>query len=78
MNKNIAEQEIEAIYNKNTLVIIATVLIAFITHSAWSILGFFFLSSWKPDVCPKCGHLFQNEVEDEEDESETDVEVKKD
>lgn len=46
---------------KNIALIILIGFALWVLGSGWVLLTLVFLSSWKPDICPKCGYLFDED-----------------
>ncbi len=46
---------------KNIALIILTGFALWLLQSGWVLLALVFLTAYKPDHCPKCGHIFSED-----------------
>jgi hypothetical protein len=50
---------------KNIVLILVVGFAFYLTRSGWIFLALFFMSSYKPDICPKCGYRFSEESKED-------------
>lgn len=49
---------------KNIVLILVVGFAFYLCRSGWVFLALVFMTSYRPDICPKCGYKFQEEKEE--------------